>query len=170
MPRFAIHADRDQLVTDRLSATFGAELLSHEQLHDVHCYTVKRDRLAEVLRFLRDELDFNFLTSACGMHHPGQELELGMVYHLHSMRNGHRIRVKTYVPLKDPVLATAVEIWPAANWMEREAWDFFGIRFTGHPNLKRILNMEDFPAFPMRKDYPLEDPTRQDKNDSMFGR
>ena len=54
--------------------------------------------------------------------------------------------------------------------MEREAWDFFGIKFKGHPNLIRILNMEDFPAFPMRKDYPMEDPTRRDKNDSMFGR
>ncbi|MFZ1333481.1 MAG: NADH-quinone oxidoreductase subunit C, partial [Flavobacteriales bacterium] len=65
---------------------------------------------------------------------------------------------------------TATDLWPTANWMEREAWDFFGIKFKGHPNLIRILNMEDFPAFPMRKDYPMEDPTRKDKDDSMFGR
>jgi NADH-quinone oxidoreductase subunit C len=72
--------------------------------------------------------------------------------------------------MADPVFRSAVDLWPAANWMERETWDFFGIRFEGHPNLKRILNMEDFPAFPLRKDYPLEDPTRQDKNDDFFGR
>ncbi|MFT3884574.1 MAG: NADH-quinone oxidoreductase subunit C [Flavobacteriales bacterium] len=101
MPSFAIKADRDQLVTDRLTATFSGEVLSHERLYDVLCFTVQRDRIIDILRFLRDELGFNFLTSACGMHHPGQELELGMVYHLHSMRNGHRIRVKTYMPLKD---------------------------------------------------------------------
>ena len=65
---------------------------------------------------------------------------------------------------------TVTDLWDTANWMEREAWDFFGIHFSGHPNLKRILNMEDFPAFPMRKDYPLEDPTREDKNDTFFGR
>ena len=80
----------------------------------------------------------------------------------------HRIRLNGET-LKDPVFPTFTDLWPAANWMEREA-DFFGMRFTGHPNLKRILNMEDFPAFPMRKDYPLEDPHREDKDDRYFGR
>ena len=126
--------------------------------------------IADVAKTLRDELGFHFLTTLCGMHHPGQELELGVVYHLHNMRAGHRIRLKSFTTLKDAEFDTATDLWPTANWMEREAWDFFGIKFKGHPNLKRILNMEDFPAFPMRKDYPLEDPTRQDKNDTMFGR
>lgn len=170
MPAFTIKADRDQLVTDRLTAAFGADLLTHERLYDTMSFTVKRERIHDVLALLKNELDFGFLTSICGMHHPGEELELGLVYFLHSMRNGHRIRVKTYMALKDAQVPTATDLWAGANWMEREAWDFFGIKAVGHPNLKRILNMEDFPAFPMRKDYPLEDPTRQDKNDSMFGR
>ncbi len=170
MPAFAIKAERDQLVIDRLSSAFAGDVLSHERLYDVVCFTVKKDRVLDILRLLRDELDFNFLTSLCGMHHPAQELEIGVVYHLHSMRNGHRIRLKTYTTLKDAEFPTASSLWPAANWMEREAWDFFGIKFTGHPNLKRILNMEDFPAFPLRKDYPLEDPTRHDKDDRFFGR
>ena len=170
MPAFAIKADRDQLVIDRLTAAFEGEVISHERLYDVMCFTVKKHRIHDILRLLRDELDFNFLTSLCGMHHPGQDLELGAVYHLHSMRNGHRIRLKAYTTLKDAEFPTATDLWAAANWMERETWDFFGIKFTGHPNLKRILNMEDFPAFPMRKDYPLEDPTRHDKDDKMFGR
>jgi len=170
VPAFAIKADRDQLVIDRLTAAFTGDVFAHERLYDVLCFTVKKETVHAVLHLLRDELDFNFLTSLCGMHHPGQELELGVVYHLHSMRNGHRIRLKTYTTLKEAEIPTATDLWPAANWMERETWDFYGIKFTGHPNLKRILNMEDFPAFPMRKDYPLEDPTRHDKDDSMFGR
>lgn len=170
MPAFAIKADRDQLVTDRLTAAFGADLLGHERLYDTMSFTVKRERIHEMLTLLKNELDFDFLTSLCGMHHPGEELELGLVYFLHSLRNGHRIRVKTRMPLKEAQVPTVTDLWAGANWMEREAWDFFGIKAVGHPNLKRILNMEDFPAFPMRKDYPLEDPTRQDKNDSMFGR
>jgi NADH-quinone oxidoreductase subunit C len=169
VPSFAIKGDRDTLVTERLTAVFGADV-THEQQYDLVCYTLPKGRIHDALKLLRDELGFNFLTTLCGMHHPGQELELGVVYHLHNMPEGHRIRLKSYTTLKDAEFDTATDLWPTANWMEREAWDFFGIKFKGHPNLKRILNMEDFPAFPMRKDYPLEDPTRQDKNDSMFGR
>lgn len=170
MPAFTIKAERDQLTIDRLAERFGTEATVHERLYDTLCFTVPREKVHEVLAFLRNELDFNFLTSLCGMHFPGAEFELGAVYFLHSMRNGHRIRVKTFFPLKDATLPTATDLWPAANWMEREAWDFFGIHFAGHPNLKRILNMEDFPAFPMRKEYPLEDPTREDKDNTFFGR
>jgi NADH-quinone oxidoreductase subunit C len=170
VPAFTIKTERDQLTTDRLLERFGADAVTHERLYDTMVYVVPKAKIHDVLAFLRDELDFTFLTSMCGMHFPGLELELGAVYFLHSMRNGHRIRVKTFVSLKDATLPTATDLWPAANWMEREAYDFYGLHFTGHPNLKRILNMEDFPAFPMRKDYPLEDPTREDKNDTFFGR
>ena len=170
MPAFTINAERDQLVTDRLTGHFGAGDITHERLYDTLCFTVPKDKIHAVLVFLRDELDFRFLTSLCGMHFPGAEMELGTVYFLHSMRHGHRIRVKTCTTLHEAKLPTVTDLWPAANWMERETWDFFGIHFTGHPNLKRILNMEDFPAFPLRKDYPLEDPTREDKDNTFFGR
>jgi len=169
VPAFALKADRDQLVIDRLTATFGDQVLAHERHYDLLCVTVRKDDIHEVLAYLKDQLDFNFLTTLCGMHHAERDT-LGLVAHLHSFRNGHRMRVKTETPLKDPVFPTFTDLWPAANWMEREAFDFFGIRFTGHPDLRRILNMEDFPAFPLRKDYPLEDPTREDKDDSFFGR
>ncbi len=170
MPAFTIKADRDQLTVDKLTGLLGPDGFTFERLYDTMCFTVPRERIHETLTFLRNELDFNFLTSLCGMHFPGLELELGAVYFLHSMRNGHRIRVKTHMPMADAKLPTVTDLWPTANWMERETWDFFGIHFTGHPNLIRILNMEDFPAFPMRKDYPMEDPTRDDKNDTFFGR
>lgn len=169
MPSFAIQADRDRSVTERLTAVFGADVV-HDQQYDLVCYTLPKNRIHEALKLLRDEFGFHFLTTLCGMHHPGQDMELGVVYHLHNMRVGHRIRLKSFTTLKDAEFDTATDLWPAANWMERETWDFFGIKFKGHPDLRRILNMEDFPAFPLRKDYPLEDPTRQDKNDTMFGR
>lgn len=178
MPAFATKADRDQLVTDSLVKTFGDGIVSHERITDMMVFTVKKAAIHDVLKHCKETLDFNFLTTLCGMHYPrvepgaadAHEEALGLVIHLHSMRKGHRIRLKTETPMKDPVFPTFTDLWPAANWMEREAWDFYGIQFTGHPNLKRILNMEDFPAFPMRKDYPLEDPTREDKDDSYFGR
>lgn len=168
-PAFAIKADRDQLTIEKLTATFGENVVSHERITDMLVITVKKPVIHDVLKFLRDEVDFNFLTSMGGMHYADRDA-LGLVFHLHSMRNGHRIRLKTETPMKDPVFPTFTDLWPTTNWMEREAWDFFGIQFSGHPNLKRILNMEDFPAFPLRKDYPLEDPTREDKDDSYFGR
>ncbi len=168
-PAFALKTDRDQLMIDKLVAAFGDGVVSHERITDMMVITVKKPVIHDVLKFLRNELDFNFLTSMGGMHYPERD-SLGLVFHLHSMRNGHRIRLKTETPMRDPVFPTFTDLWPTTNWMEREAWDFFGIQFSGHPNLKRILNMEDFPAFPLRKDYPLEDPTREDKDDSYFGR
>ena len=182
MPAFAIKADRDQLTIDPLAAQFGNSVTVDYKpapdapkvnggvvMGDMLILSVKKPAIHAVLKFLRDELDFNFLTSLGGMHYPERDA-LGLVIHLHSMRNGYRVRLKTETPMKDPVFPTFTDLWPTANWMERETWDFFGISFSGHPDLRRILNMEDFPAFPLRKDYPLEDPTREDKDDSYFGR
>ena len=167
--RFVARPERDQLVRDHMVA-FKDSVTNIAMESDLLCITVHKDGLLSVLEHLRNELGFGFLTTLCGMHFPDTEQELGVVYHLNNMREGHRLRVKSRTTMADPVFRSAVDLWPAANWMERETWDFFGIRFEGHPNLKRILNMEDFPAFPLRKDYPLEDPTRQDKNDAFFGR
>jgi NADH-quinone oxidoreductase subunit C len=169
MPAFATRTDRDQLVIDQLTTTFGEAIVAHERITDMVVITVKKAAIHDVLKHCKEKLDFNFLTTMCGMHYADKDM-LGLVFHVQSMRQGHRIRLKTETPLKDPVFPTFTDLWPTANWMEREAFDFFGLHFTGHPNLKRILNMEDFPAFPLRKDYPLEDPTREDKDDSYFGR
>jgi NADH-quinone oxidoreductase subunit C len=157
-------------MVDRLSEHFGTAAFTHERLWDTLCITVPKEQAHAMLAFMKEDLGFHFLTSLCGMHFPGTEQELGVVYFLHDMRHGHRIRVKTGMTLPTAELPTVTDLWPSANWMERETWDFFGIRFTGHPNLKRILNMEDFPAFPLRKEYPLEDPTREDKDNTFFGR
>ena len=168
---YPINPDRDQLVVSKLSNRFSNAIESHETLSDMLCITVKKEFIQSILLFLRDnqELQYNFLTTLCGMHYPENE-QLGVVYHVHSFVNNHRIRIKTVTELNDPKIPTITNIWPAANWMERETYDFFGIQFEGHPNLKRILNMDEMTDFPMRKEFPLEDQTREDKDDSMFGR
>jgi NADH-quinone oxidoreductase subunit C len=168
---FEIKPERDQLVVKKLTDSFGGSIVRHEALADMLCVTVKSDAIQDVLLFLRDDdqMQFNFLTTLCGMHYPATD-QLGVVYHLHCFENNHRIRIKTAIPLSDPKIATSTTIWISANWMEREAFEFFGIIFEGHPNLKRILNVDDFEGFPLRKDFPLEDQTREDKDDSMFGR
>jgi len=168
---YPINPDRDQLVISKLSNRFSNSIESHEVLSDMLCLTIKKESILSIFLFLRDdqELQYNFLTTLCGMHYPENE-QLGVVYHLQSFVNNHRIRIKTFTELNDPKIPTITSIWPAANWMERETYDFFGIQFEGHPNLKRILNMDEMTDFPLRKEFPLEDQTREDKNDSMFGR
>jgi NADH-quinone oxidoreductase subunit C len=168
---YKLDNNRDQLVVNKLTSHFNDAIVMNEVLTDMLCLTVKKESIPTVLFLLRNDIDlqYNFLTTLCGMHDQKNN-QLGVVYHLHSFMHNHRIRIKTYTSLNEPTIPTIISIWPAANWMEREAFDFFGIQFEGHPNLKRILNEEDMVAFPMRKDFPLEDQTREDKDDSMFGR
>jgi NADH-quinone oxidoreductase subunit C len=168
---YQINSERDQLVVSKIAERFSDAIVQQESLADMLCITCGKEIIRDLLMFLRDEktLQFNFLTTLCGMHYPEKE-KLGVVYHLHSFANNHRIRIKTDTDIYHPVIDSVTGIWPAANWMERETYDFFGIQFEGHPNLKRILNVDEMIDFPMRKEFPLEDQTREDKDDSMFGR
>ena len=168
---FQNNPDKDSLIVGKLADRFGIAVEKHEFITDMLCITVNSSVIYELLLFLRDDADmqYNFLTTLCGMHYPEKD-QLGVVYHLHSFLNNHRLRIKTSIEVSNPVIPSATSIWPSANWMERETYDFFGIIFGEHPNLVRILNVEDMTDFPMRKEFPLEDQTREDKNDSMFGR
>jgi NADH-quinone oxidoreductase subunit C len=168
---YKFNSERDQLVVSKLAEHFKDATIRHERLADMLCIAVSKEIIPDLLLFLRDEKDlqYNFLTTLCGMHYPEKE-RLGVVYHLHSFIHNHRVRIKTETDINRPVIASVTGLWPAANWMERETYDFFGIEFEGHPNLKRILNMDEMTDFPMRKEFPLEDQTREDKDDSMFGR
>jgi NADH-quinone oxidoreductase subunit C len=125
----------------------------------------------KVMQYLFDELGFTFLSDLCGVNYPDNvDGELVVVYHLHNFVENIRLRYSIAVPISKPDVFTATKIFESANWMERETYDFFGINFIGHPNLKRILNVEEMDYFPMRKEFPLEDQTRIDKDDEMFGR
>lgn len=157
-------------VNAKLTEQFHGYIDAAEMLYDYPVFTIHRDKIHEVLQFLKEdeELNFHFLTDLCGMQ-TADEKQLGVIYHLHNMPKNYRIRLKTFFDINKPEIPTATDLWPAANWMERETYDFFGVKFKGHPNLKRILNVDEMDIFPMRKEYPLEDQTRTDKNDSMFG-
>jgi NADH-quinone oxidoreductase subunit C/D len=120
--------------------------------------TTDRSRLIEVLRALRDrpELDCNLLLDVCGVDYPEREQRYEVVYHLTSLDKSHRVRVRVPVDEDDPRVPTAYGLWKAADWFEREAWDLMGIRFDGHPNLRRILTHEAFQGHALRKDYDPE--------------
>jgi len=160
------------IVIDRLYKVFDRDILKMDTEADILTVTVSHPMVHEVIRFLKEneEMKFTFLTDLCGIHYPDRGLPLGVVYHLHNLSENNRIRIKTFVTLADPTISTVTDLFSAANWMERETYDFYGILFQGHPNLKRILNVEYLDFFPMRKEYPLEDPTREDKDDRYFGR
>jgi NADH-quinone oxidoreductase subunit C len=135
--------------------------------------TAPAEQNLKVMQFLYDdeELRFRFLTDLTAIHYPERkDEELCVVYHLHNLIDNVRIRLKVYVPSGKPDVFTATQIFPGANWMERETYDFYGINFVGHPDLRRILNADDMDYFPLRKEYTLEDPQRTDKDDDMFGR
>ncbi|RZA03197.1 MAG: NADH-quinone oxidoreductase subunit C [Sphingobacteriaceae bacterium] len=131
-----------------------------------------RENIIEILSFLKNSpvLQFIYLTDITGIHYPEQEKPIGVIYHLHSLVNNVRVRLKVFLADGDVHIPTATTLWEGANWMERETYDFFGVLFDGHPDLRRILNVDDMTAFPMRREFPLEDPNRVDKKDYFFGR
>jgi NADH-quinone oxidoreductase subunit C len=111
------------------------------------------------------------MSDLTAVHFPDEKgRELAVVYHLHNLTDNIRLRFKVFTSIDNTEIYTASGLFSAANWMERETYDFFGINFIGHPNLKRILNVEEMDYFPLRKEFPLEDQSRIDKDDEMFGR
>ncbi len=159
-----------QAIISSLQEKFKNEVISFDETSDILTLTIVKQAVTDVILFLKEDMGFQFLTDLCGIHYPDQELALGVVYHLHNLPENTRIRVKAFASVNDPEIQSLTEIFSAANWMERETYDFFGIIFIGHPKLIRILNVEYLDYYPMRKEYPLEDQTRKDKDDRFFGR
>jgi len=161
------------LIESLLKEQFGETIRGVEESYGMLDVIVKRDAITDIVKWLKEHplLKFNFLTDLCGVNFPeNKNEELAVVYHLHSFENNVRMRLHVFFPVTDPVVKTISEIFSSANWMERETYDFYGIQFKGHPDLRRILNVEDMDYFPMLKQYPLEDATRTDKEDKYFGR
>ena len=118
---------------------------------------VKRDRIVDILKTLRDEAGYDMLTDLTSVDYLNQGMpeRYAVVYNLYSVKENVRTRVKAWVPEADPVIDTASTLWRAAPWAEREVWDLMGIKFKGHPDLKRIQLPENYEGHPLRKDYPL---------------
>ena len=163
----------NEIIKTKLTEKFGEQVSNFEEPYGMLSFEAPKDLNLKILQFLFDDaaLRFQFLTDLCAVHYPDQKgRELAVVYHLHNLVENIRIRFKVFTDIQTPDIFTATQLYSSANWMERETYDFYGVNFVGHPNLIRILNVEEMDYFPMRKEFPLEDQTRIDKDDAMFGR
>jgi NADH-quinone oxidoreductase subunit C len=160
-------------IASALQEQFGGLITEVSGSDDMLTVTIDNRSNIEIMQWLMEHplFQFRFLTDLCGVHFPERTgEELSVVYHLHSLVNNIRIRLKLYIPYVNPTVKSVTSLFQSANWMERETYDFFGIRFEAHPNLKRILNVDNMNYFPLLRQYPLEDQGREDKNDKFFGR
>jgi NADH-quinone oxidoreductase subunit C len=163
----------NQYIQTKLTEKFGDMVYNFEESYGMLSFESPKEQNLKVLQYLYDEpsLNFQFMTDLCGVNFPDDKgRELAVVYHLHNLQENVRIRFKVFTAIDETDVYTASKLFSTANWMERETFDFYGINFVGHPNLKRILNVDEMDYFPLRKEYPLEDQTRIDKDDQMFGR
>ena len=160
-------------IKQRLTEKFTEQVSNFEEPYGMLSFEAPKDWNLKVLNFLYDdeELKFRFMTDLTAVHYPDNKgRELAVVYHLHNLTDNIRIRFKVFTDITKPDVFSASALYQSANWMERETYDFYGVNFVGHPNLIRVLNVDEMDYFPMRKEFPLEDQTRVDKDDEMFGR
>jgi len=158
---------------DLLQEHLGTKLIASEVLFDTLVIEISPSEAYDVIDFIKNDttLSFNFLTLIGAVHYPEEKgRELCVAYHMHSWKNAIRLRIKSYLSQENPSIKSLTTLFDGANWQERETFDFFGIQFEGHPNMTRILNMDEMDYHPMLKQYHLEDETREDKDDRFFGR
>jgi NADH/F420H2 dehydrogenase subunit C len=167
-------SDVDPTLVDRVVARFGGRVAAHPSLGGQAAVVVATADLTEVAALLRDDPEFAFdllidLVGVDRLGHPGRpEPRFELLYHLRSLSTGQRLRLHVPVPDDAAEVASLWRLWHAANWLEREAWDLFGIRFTGHPNLRRILCHHRFEGHALRKDYPIQRRQRLDEPDEFL--
>jgi NADH-quinone oxidoreductase subunit C len=149
-------------IIERLRTRLGSAVVETHAQHGDHTAVIDRAALPAALGLCRDDVDLAFdmlmdLTAVDYQKYPGREdgPRFEVVYHLYSVRWNHRVRLKVRVDEDDAVVPSAVPLWPIADWFEREVWDMFGVRFEGHPDLRRLLMYEEFVGHPLRKDYPI---------------
>lgn len=163
----------NEALLERLQSQFGAAIKNHEEPYGLLTVEIDADKAHDCIAWLKQDevVKMSFLTLLGATHYPDNTgRELCINYHLHSLVNNVRLRLRAYIPIENPTIKSITDIYVGANWQERETYDFFGVIFEGHPNLTRILNVDDMDYFPMRKEYHLEDATREDKDDRFFGR
>jgi NADH-quinone oxidoreductase subunit C len=148
-------ADGERAIA-RIRETFRDAVVAEGSYRDQHWVELKVDRLVEICGWLRDdpEADYDYLVDVTAVHWPDRPLAFDLVYHLYSYSRNDRLRLKTSI--EDGASAPSLAgIWKAADWNERETYDMFGIRFDGHPDLRRILMPAEYTDFPLRKELPL---------------
>jgi NADH-quinone oxidoreductase subunit C len=140
------------------NTAFGNRIIDAHSYRGDDTLVIRKEDLPDIARRLKEdpEFDFQVLLDITVVDYLDEEERFEVVYHLLSIRNNHRFRLKTRVREEDAEVPSLVKLWPGANWLEREAWDMFGVRFRGHPDLTRILMYEEFEGHPLRKDYPYQ--------------
>ncbi len=163
----------NESVFSKLKNKFGDSIGENQESFGLLTFEVSNNAIHSVIEYIKNdaELQINYLTNIGAVHYPENEgRELAVVYHIHSLVNNFRVRLKVYLSIENPEIESITDLYAAANWIERETFDFYGVNFKGHPELVRILNEDTMDYFPLRKEYQLEDGTREDKDDRFFGR
>ncbi len=145
-------------IIGKIKTKIGDSVIDTHDFRGDQTVTVKKESISDLLRFLRDDpsLAFDFLMDLTAVDYLKRKpVRFEVVYHLFSLQHNHRVRVKTPVPESDCIVDSVVPLWKTSNWYEREIWDLYGIKFRGHPDLRRILLYEEFKGHPLRKDYPI---------------
>lgn len=161
-------------LAQRLQQRFADAITEVQDARDMPVLICKKDQISAILTHLRDDPDYqcNLLTDITAVDYlkypVKQPQRFAVVYILYSLEHGHRFRLKAYLSVADLSIDSAVPLWKTANWLEREIWDMYGIRFNNHPNLKRILNHIEFEGHPLRKDYPVDKRQILTINDSLM--
>jgi NADH-quinone oxidoreductase subunit C len=145
-----------QELHDSLTKSFGAKIQNKTEFRGETTYTIAPADLREIAKFCRDDLSFDYLIDITSIDNFGEEPRFEIVYELYSMPLGVHLRLKLRVSEDVGAVDTISDIWPTANWHEREIYDMMGIKFNGHPDLRRILMWDGYPFFPLRKEFPLE--------------
>jgi NADH-quinone oxidoreductase subunit C len=153
-------ADNNRAVA-KLQEKFASSVLDVTEFRGETTVTVKKEEIVDICRFLKTELGYNFLTDVTAVDYLGKEPRFMVVYNLYSIPHKDRLRLKAPVAEGDCAIDTLCTLWNTANWLEREVYDLFGITFTNHPDLRRILMTDDWVGHPLRKDYPLQGPDRE---------
>jgi NADH-quinone oxidoreductase subunit C len=144
-----------QELFDSLEKSFGDKLEHRTEFRGETTYTIAATDLSDIAKFCRDELSFDYLLDITSIDNFGAEPRFEIVYHLYSMPHAAHLRLKLKVSEEIGAFDTVSDIWPTANWHEREIYDMMGIKFNGHPDLRRILMWDGYPFYPLRKDFPL---------------
>ena len=147
---------KDEQLLDSLAKAFGEKIQDRTEFRGETTYTISATDLREVAKFSSDKLSFDYLLDITSIDNFGEEPRFEIIYHMYSMRHAACLRLKMKVSEELGAIETVSDIWPTANWHEREIYDMMGIKFNGHPDLRRILMWDGYPFFPLRKDFPLE--------------
>ena len=138
-----------------LEKSFGATIQAKTEFRGETTYTIPANDLREIAKFCYSQLSFDYLLDITSIDNFGEEPRFEIVYHLYSMPHRAHVRLKLTLSEEVGAVDTVSDIWPTANWHEREVYDMMGIKFNGHPDLRRILMWDGYPYFPLRKDFPL---------------